>query len=148
MDITALRNELVTDGAAASPPIIYSDGIPWMDQAKAEADLALLLVVDRASERAFVTAAQLDEAIDEDEDGALAGPQARAVDRVFQVAAAEGSVDIRAGTKARAKLEFAFAPGPTRTALGALLNITVSRAEEIGLVGVHVGDIQNARDLS
>ena len=149
--IQAIKDELVNDPVGLG----YSDGNPWFDEAKAMADIAILNVVNRSDERESVTASELDEAIDENEEAAFAASgtdedRIRAINRVFQIAGADGTVDIRSGTKARAKLELAFTGpgGPlTRANLGNLLSVTVSRADELSLGKITTGDIQNPRNL-
>ncbi len=156
--MAALRNELDNDPAGVGYTAVATRdaGDEAAKIAFDQTDLALLLAATVSRDRPSVTASQLDEAIDEGEEAAYAATgtdedRIRAINRVFQIAGADGTVDIRSGTKARAKLELAFAGvggSTTRTALGVLLTETIPRTEAQSFGGTHLGDIQAARVFS
>ena len=140
MDLQALKTELDTD------PLVlgYSDGLPWNDQAKAEADLALLQTV-RAVDVETLSGSQLFESIDDTEWQARTAEQKADIQFVVSLG---DNIQISSGTKARTMMTRALS-GATNSlaALGVLGSKNVTRAEELGFAGVNVGNIQNARDL-
>ena len=139
--IQALKDELVGD------PLVlgYSDGIPWQDEVKAAADLALLSVVNRSVDVDTLSGSQLFEAIDDTEWQALSADFKSDIQFVVSLG---DNIQSAPGTKARAMLARALAGSATSlAALGVLGSKTVSRAEELSLGRVTIGMIQNARDL-
>ena len=140
MDYQALKDELVNDTLVLG----YSDGIPWNDQAKAEADLALLQTV-RVVDVETLSGSELFESIDDDEWQVRTPDQKSDIQFVVSLG---DNIQIAPGTKARTMLARALS-GATNSlaALGVLGSKSVTRAEELGFGNVTVGDIQNARDL-
>lgn len=131
--LAALRDELTVD-----PETIGYTGDD-------DGDLALLMAVDRSVEKATLTSSEIFESIDREEYEALSPLQQEQVRVVLSLG---DNIQISSGTKARAWLLDAFvALTATRAALQSVATKTVSRAEELGLGSVHLGDVQNARTI-
>jgi hypothetical protein len=106
---------------------------------------ASLNTADRVVERTTLSASEMFEAIDPAEYTSLSAADQ---DRVKLVLSLGDSIQISVGTKARTILEDVFAGVAgtnTRPALGALVNETKTRGEEIGFGKVREGDVQDAR---
>lgn len=131
--LAALQSELTVDPATI--------GYTGDD----DGDLALLMAVDRSVEKATLTSSEIFESIDREEYEALSLLQQEQVRVVLSLG---DNIQISSGTKARAWLLDAFvALTATRAALQSVATKTVSRAEELGLGSVHLGDVQNARTI-
>lgn len=142
--LAAIKAELETGGAAASPPIAYSAPNAGVE-ADAVADLALMSAVDRTVDVPTLSGSQLFEAIDDTEWQTLTADQKSDVQFVVSLG---DTIQISPGTKARAMIARALSGQVNSLAnLGVLGSKTVSRAEEIGLGRVTIGDIQSARIL-
>jgi len=106
---------------------------------------ASLQVKDRSVMRDTMTSSEIFEAIDPAEFAALSSGDKVAIQTVLGLG--EG-VKIGPSSKARAFLLAAFGPGTnTRTDLATVASETKSRAEELGITRIHLGDVQNARAL-
>ena len=141
--IAAIKVELETGGAAAVPPIIYAAPNAGVE-ADAIADLALMMVPDRAVDVETLSASQLFEAIDAAEWDTNLDATDR--DNVRLVLSLGDNIQIAPGTKARTMMSAALTGAPNSlAALGVLGTKLVTRVEEIGLGRVVIGDIQSAR---
>lgn len=100
---------------------------------------------DRSVDRETMSASEIFEAIEVAEWQALTADQKNQVEKVIQLG---DNIQIGTGTKARAFLADAFGPATTtRATLLSLAQETISRAQELGLGTLVIGDIQNARAL-
>ena len=138
--LQALKDELVNDpetlGYSAPNAGVEADAI---------ADVALLMAVNRSVDRETMSGSEIFEAIDATE---WQGRSAEQKDDIRLVIGLGDSIQISAGTKARAILQNALAGSTNSIAeLGTISQKTVSRAEELGLGRVTIGDVQNARLL-
>ena len=103
--------------------------------------------IDRVVSKDSMTAQEIAEAIDQAEFEALVDAKYRLVQTILSW---EGSIPVGPGTVAREWMvnatTGAFPNGTTTfTNLSAAVQTTVSRAEELKLGGVVLGDVQNAR---
>lgn len=134
MNYLGLQSELLTDPLAR--------GYAGMTDIEAADNLN---VADRTVNRSTLSGSEIFEAIDLTE---WKGLSADAQARVRTVLELGDSIQVGPTTKARAFLLDAFGAGTTtRTNLVALVQQTVSRADELGLGFVRPGDVQFARTL-
>ena len=116
-----------------------------------DGDLALLVAVNRTVDVETLSGSQLFEAIDNDDwDSRTANQQAK----IQLVISLGDNIQIASGTKARAMMQAALADSggngiaqASLDALGVIGTKLISRAEELGLGSVHLGDVQNARTV-
>lgn len=104
--------------------------------------------IDRPSERESLTGGEIANAIvaSEFNDAGVTDQQRANVRWVADFSAT--SVDVTTGSAARSILLNAFGSGTTtRTNLSNLVSITISRAEELGLGEVKVGEVEQARSI-
>lgn len=142
--IQAIKDELEINGALATPPIVYAAPNAGVE-ADAVSDANLINAVDRNSEKATLTSSEIFESIDRGEYEVLSVAQQEQVRVVLGLG---DNIQIATGTKARSWLLAAFGAGTaTRDALQVVAQELVSRAAELGLGRVTIGDIQNARTL-
>ena len=130
---------------AGDPEILGYSAPPVdpFDEAAAAADMAIINAVNRPVNVETLSGSQLFEAIDDTEWQAL--PADAKSDIQFVVSLGD-NIQIAPGTKARTMLARALASSPTSLgALGVLGTKNVSRAEELGLGKVTIGNIQLAR---
>ncbi len=142
--IAAIKDELETGGAAATPPIAYAAPNAGVE-ADAVADAALMAAVARVVDVETLSASELFEAIDATEwsDGTLDATDQANVRLILSLG---DNIKIAPGTKARAILVAALT-GATASlaALAVIGSRTVSRSEELKFGRVTIGQIQLAR---
>ncbi len=136
--IDILKDELTDD------PLVR--GYSGMSDVAAAADLnddttGRTLPVDS------LTAAEIYDQVDTAELDALSVGNQASVDRILSLG---GDINLTASSKARTTLLSVFAGGAgtiTRPAIGAAVVRDVSRAEELGISGVRVGHVEEARRI-
>ena len=138
--LAALKSELESDpqtlGYAAANAGVEADAI---------ADHALLTTANRTIDRETMSGSEIFEAITASD---WASRDVAQKDDIKFVLSLGDNIQIAAGTKARAILAAALS-GATDSVnnLSTISQRTVTRAEELGLGRVTIGDIQNARLL-
>lgn len=139
--IAALGSELVNDPLGLGYTVHNQPD--WQNEVNAAADLALIMAVNRPVDVETLSASQLFEAIDATEWTARTADQK---DDIRLVLALGDNIQISTGTKARAILQNALSGATASLAnLGVLGTKNISRAEELDLGRLRIGDIQLAR---